>query len=435
MLSKEDNEILTQVGPGTLMGELLRRYWTPACLASEIPEPDSAPVRVRLLGEQLVAFRDSDGQIGLMEELCPHRGASLFFGRNEECGLRCPYHGWKFDTTGQCVDQPSELRSFASQIKLVSYPTHESGGIVWTYMGPPENITPFRDFGTEDLDQEFQAASKEHLDCNWIQSLDGDVDTAHISHLHQFNGIDDLPDDDTDRPGYNSNFMSMKFWRHDPKAVLEVEDEWFGFRYAGLRRTPNGHRHVRMSCWIMPYSSMIGFVPIRTNQYLLVPISDTESYRYALNTHPPMNVGDLGGPPYFAAPNYPFLSNPSKGIIERRYTLANDYQIDREAQKHTTFTGIVDFRSHDNMATESSGPIFDRTREHLGSGDIAVSRLHTRLLEAARALANGVEPPALVGNFRTIRAGEKILEEGEDWRVIGTDADPIVQESLLAGQD
>ena len=149
MLSREDNEILTRVGPGTLMGDLLRRYWIPACLSSEIDEPDGPPARVRLLGEDLVAFRDTRGEIGLIEEQCPHRGASLFYGRNEECGLRCTYHGWKFDVRGQCVDQRSELRPFAHRITITSYPVHESGGIVWAYLGPAGSMTPFRDFGTE----------------------------------------------------------------------------------------------------------------------------------------------------------------------------------------------------------------------------------------------------------------------------------------------
>ncbi len=168
MLSREDNEILTRVGPGTPMGDLLRRYWIPACLSSEILEPDGAPVRVRLLGEDLVAFRDTSGQVGLIEEQCPHRGASLFYGRNEQCGLRCTYHGWKFDVTGQCVDQRSELHPFAHRIKITSYPIRESGGIVWTYMGPVESMTPFRDFGTDSLPAELAGANKEVIYCNWV---------------------------------------------------------------------------------------------------------------------------------------------------------------------------------------------------------------------------------------------------------------------------
>src|SRR6202167_1832822 len=177
MLSLGDNEILTRTGPGTLMGALLRRYWVPACLSEEIAEPDSPPIRVKLLGESLVGFRDTNGEVGLLDELCPHRGTSLFYGRNEEAGLRCVYHGWKYDVSGQCVDMPSERRSFADQIKAVAYPTHESGGIVWTYMGPPETMTPFRDFGTETLPADKVYADKIFIDCNWVQSLDGDFDS------------------------------------------------------------------------------------------------------------------------------------------------------------------------------------------------------------------------------------------------------------------
>src|SRR6188472_3851194 len=156
MLNKEDNEALCRVGPGTLMGNLLRRYWTPALLSSEVPEPDSPPVRVRLLGEDMVAFRDTEGRVGLVTQACPHRGASLFFVRNEEAGLRCVYHGWKFDVAGACVDMPSEPAesNFKTKVRVNAYATHESGGIVWAYMGPRETMTPFRDFGSDALPKE-----------------------------------------------------------------------------------------------------------------------------------------------------------------------------------------------------------------------------------------------------------------------------------------
>ncbi|MFZ0165517.1 MAG: Rieske 2Fe-2S domain-containing protein, partial [Trebonia sp.] len=195
MLKAEDNEILTRVGPGTLMGELLRRYWTPACLSEEIPAPGSPPARVRLLGEKLVAFRDTTGRIGLMQENCPHRGASLYYGRNEDAALRCVYHGWAYDTEGRCVDMPSEPAPFCEKVRMRAYPVHESGGIVWAYLGPRETMTPFRDFGTDELEQENWSATKQVTDCNWVQAMEGNIDTAHISHLHQWDGIDDIPDD------------------------------------------------------------------------------------------------------------------------------------------------------------------------------------------------------------------------------------------------
>jgi phenylpropionate dioxygenase-like ring-hydroxylating dioxygenase large terminal subunit len=436
VLSAEDNEILTRVGPGTPMGNLLRRYWIPACLSAEIAEPDGPPARVRLLGEDLVAFRDTAGRIGLIEEQCPHRGVSLFYGRNEECGLRCTYHGWKFDVTGQCTDQRSELKPFAHRIKITSYPVHESGGIVWTYMGPAETMTPFRDFGTETLPGEEVSVVRETVYCNWVQSMDGDVDTAHISNLHQFDAIDDVPDDGSDKPGYPSGYMSMRFWRHDPRSLIEVDETWHGFRYAGIRTTPNGHRHARISAWTFPSCTIIAAIPFSTRLIFVVPVDDVTTYRYNFTTQPPQNPRGLGGPPFFTYEKYPFemmrtVGGGPTGDMPRNYTRANDYGIDRVAQKGISYSGIPDFRSQDNMATETAGPVYDRTREHLGSTDVAVIRMHRLLLRAAKGLReHDATPPALSGSgdFRSIRGAEKILEPGEDWRVLGTDDDPLVAE-------
>ena len=416
------------------MGNLLRRYWIPACLTSEVDEPDGPPARVRLLGEDLVAFRDTNGDVGLIGEQCPHRGASLFYGRNEECGLRCTYHGWKFDVTGQCTDQRSELHPFSQKIKTTSYPTRESGGIVWTYMGPAETMTPFRDFGTDSLPAGQVAVNKELVRCNWVQSMDGDLDTAHISNLHQFDAIDDVPDDGTDRPGYPSNYMSMKFWRHDPRSLIEVNDEWHGFRYAGIRTTPNGYRHVRVTAWIFPFGDIIAAIPFNTRHIMVVPADDYNCQRYNFATTPPANPRGLGGPAFYTYEKYPFEMLPPGGVVDRKYTPENDYQIDRVAQKGQSYSGIKDFRSQDMMATESAGPIYDRAREHLGSTDVAVIRMHRMLIRAAKALGNGEQPPALggSGDFRSIRGAEKILAEGEDWRALGTNDDPAVQEALLS---
>jgi phthalate 4,5-dioxygenase oxygenase subunit len=435
VLSSQDNEALCRVGAGTLMGELFRRYWLPVCLTAEIAEPDGPPLRTRVLGERLVAFRDSSGTVGLVQEECPHRGASLLFARNEEYGLRCAYHGWKFDTLGRCVDQPSERRSFAEQIRIVSYPTYESGGLVWAYMGPPETLTPFRDFGTEGLQPCDWRATKELIECNWVQSLDGDFDTAHISSLHQYFAIKDIPDDGTDRPGYPSNYMSMKFWLADPKPLVEVEDAWHGFRYAGIRRTPNGWLDARVSAFIYPSIAIIGFVPFATRYIFLVPIDDTMTCRYTFTTHAAAHAGaeDLGGPPFFTVPGYPYeTGEPQEQFTNRRYRLDNDYLIDRDAQKSVSWSGIRNFRAQDLMVTETAGPLYDRSREHLGSGDLAVVRLHQLLLEAARRLASGGEAPALAGSgdFRSVRGAEKVLEEGEDWRILGTNEDPTVKELM-----
>jgi phthalate 4,5-dioxygenase len=189
MLRKEQNDLVTQTGPGTPMGALFRCYWTPVLLASELPENDCPPVRVKVLSERLVAFRDSRGRYGLIDEFCPHRGASLWFGRNEECGLRCPYHGWKFDVTGQCVEVPSEPAEsgFAKRIKLKSYPLVERGGVLWAYLGPAERqpVLPEWEFALVPDAQRF--VSKRIQECNWLQAMEGGIDSSHVSFLHRGN--------------------------------------------------------------------------------------------------------------------------------------------------------------------------------------------------------------------------------------------------------
>ena len=332
MLRAEENEILTRVGPGTLMGELLRRYWTPACLTAEIPSPGSPPARVRLLGENLVAFRDTAGRVGLVQENCPHRGASLYFGRNEGASLRCVYHGWAFDTDGRCVDMPSEPAPFCEKVRMKSYPVHESGGIVWTYMGPRETMTPFRDFGTDGRDAGEFIASKQLTTCNWVQAMEGNLDTSHISHLHQFDGIDDIPDDGSDKPGYPSNAMSWKFWRHDRAPRLEVDDTWFGYRYAGIRTTPNGNTHVRVTAYALPYSTMVASIPFTANHGMFVPIDDENCWRYFVNPKQRPNPRGLGGANLFAAAPFSTpITGKTDGIIPRLYTADNDYQLSHEA--------------------------------------------------------------------------------------------------------
>jgi hypothetical protein len=268
--------------------------------------------------------------------------------------------------------------------------------------------------------------------------MDGDLDTAHISNLHQFDAIDDVPDDGTDRPGYPSNYMSMKFWRHDPRSLIEVNDEWHGFRYAGIRTTPNGHRHARVTAWIFPFSDIIAAIPFNTRHIMVIPADDYNCQRYNFVTKPPANPRGLGGPPFFTYEKYPFEMLPPSGIIERKYTPENDYLIDRVAQKGISYSGISDFRSQDMMATESAGPIYDRTREHLGSTDVAVIRMHRQLIRAAKALADAdgdataAGLPALggSGDFQSIRGAEKVLADGEDWRLLGTEADATVKEAL-----
>src|ERR671937_275405 len=186
MLKQEENELITRVGPGTPMGNLMREYWVPAMLSSELPAPDCDPVRVMLLGEQLIAFRDTSGKVGLIQNNCPHRGASLFFGRNEENGLRCVYHGWKFDAQGNCVDMPNEPAEsdFKTKVRARAYATQERGGIVWTYMGPKRAPPPLPDLEANMLPDGAWQVGAIQRECNWLQALEGDIDTSHLGFLH-----------------------------------------------------------------------------------------------------------------------------------------------------------------------------------------------------------------------------------------------------------
>src|ERR1700730_2287512 len=240
MLKREDNELVTRVGPGSPMGDTMRRYWMPALLASELPGPDSDPVRVQLLGEKLVAFRDSGGTVGLVAENCPHRGASLFFGRNEESGLRCVYHGWKFDADGTCVDMPNEPAEsdFRTKVKAVSYPTVERGGLVWTFMGPPDKQPPVPDLEWMRAPAGHSWVSKTFESCNYLQAMEGGPDTSHSSFLHR-----DLDPSGLANPRVRSTA---------PK--LEVLNTDYGYTYASIRHLPEEKRNfVRVYHYVMTF--------------------------------------------------------------------------------------------------------------------------------------------------------------------------------------
>jgi len=245
MLPPKENELITRVGAGTPMGETMRRYWIPACLSSEIAEPDSPPARVRLLGEDLVAFRDSDGRIGLIDEFCPHRRVSLFFGRNEECGLRCVYHGWKFDVEGNCLDQLNEPpeHQFKQHIHITAYPTVELGGLVWAYLGPADKMPPAPKFAWTQVSAERRHVSKVIEECNWLQALEGGIDTSHAPILHR------LLTDNSTRGGIKPSnpFVRGKA----PKLVVDVTD--YGYLYAGIRPLGDAEVHIRTYHFVMPF--------------------------------------------------------------------------------------------------------------------------------------------------------------------------------------
>jgi phthalate 4,5-dioxygenase oxygenase subunit len=412
VLKPQDNERITRVGPGTPMGELQRRYWIPALLSSELPENDGAPVRVRLLCEDLVAYRDSTGKVGLVDAYCPHRRAPMFFGRNEDCGLRCVYHGWKFDREGHCVDMPSEPPDslFKSKVTIKAYPTWEGGGIVWTYMGPPEQMPSPPDYELTRAPATHRYVSKTYEECNWLQALEGGLDTSHSSFAHN-NEIHD-----------KSHLRSK-----DTAPRLEVYRTAYGYTYAGIR-TVDAQSYVRAYHYVMPAQQMRGRVTSRKakqidahptiNGHIWVPIDDhnTWVFNWMYSYDPAIPITEE----YAIALETQYGRGPDDlipGTYALKRNLRNDYLIDREVQKTQTFTGIAGVNTQDMALQEGMGPIVDRSKEHLGTSDRAIIVMRQLLLEAMDDLAEGKPirgtDPA---TYSHVRAVDLVIPPAPDWR-------------------
>ena len=259
MLSREDNELLCRVGRGTPMGDLLRHYWMPCLPSSELPAPDGPPKKVRLLGEELIAFRDSRGEVGLLAANCPHRGASLFFGRNEECGLRCSYHGWKFDVTGRCVDMPNEPPAcdFKEKVRLTAYPCVERHGVIWAYLGPRQEPPPLPDFEWNRSAENIPFLWRNYRTCNWVQALEGDIDSSHINYLHSsLEGEDHSTVPGSQLPGFSHKQLPLL--HQDGAPHLEVVDTDFGVLYGARRRLDSQRDYWRVHPFLMPFHTMVG---------------------------------------------------------------------------------------------------------------------------------------------------------------------------------
>jgi phenylpropionate dioxygenase-like ring-hydroxylating dioxygenase large terminal subunit len=413
MLSREDNERLTRVGPGTPMGDTLRRYWLPALLARELPEPDCPPVRVKLLGHELVAFRDTRGRVGVLDERCPHRQASLFLGRNEDCGLRCVYHGWKFDVEGHCVDmmnEPDEA-GFAHKIRTGAYPTAEVGGLIWTYLGAPDRRPPLPNFAWTQAPPTHRHVSKVIQETNWVQGLEGGIDTSHAPILHR------VIDPSSSRPGFKTTDPFV----YGKAPVLELDVTDYGYRYAGLRPLEDGETHVRAYHFILPFHQIR---PARTAPgrgytgaagHIWVPIDDvtTMVYNWEHSTTVPLTDEDrlerrLGNGPH----------DVDQVTFRSRKNRENGYLLDRRVQKTETFTGIDGINAQDRAVQESMGPIVDRSREHLGPADRAVIQARRLLLQATRTVEAGGTPPGVEPTYYGLAPAEAVVPAGTDWRTL-----------------
>jgi phthalate 4,5-dioxygenase oxygenase subunit len=403
VLSVEENDLLCRVGPGTVMGDLFRQYWLPAMLSSELPEPDGAQVRVKLLGEELIAFRDSGGDVGLVANLCPHRGASLFYARNEEGGLRCVYHGWKYDKAGKCVDMPSEPSesNFKDRIHLTAYPCVERHGLVWTYMGPRETPPPLPEIEANMLEGR-DCRTAMTRDCNWMQALEGDIDTVHFSWLH----VGHLQPEDA-----ASDFLRYQTEDRHPKFGV-VDTEW-GTTYGAFISAGNDKSYLRMAHFLFPCYTMIPQGAVMENRMFRawVPMDDTHTIWFSMS-EPASTIGanqtapgkSLAGRSTNAAPpvrraGESVLPNSTDwyGRFNTNNPADRDYDLDRAAAKRLdSFTGLPSVTMEDHAVTESMGPVLDRTVEHLGTSDAMIIRTRNRLISAALAFREkGVVPPGV----------------------------------------
>jgi len=393
------------------MGELMRHYWVPALASSELPERDGAPVRVRLLGEELVAFRDSDGKVGLMAANCPHRGASLFFGRNEECGIRCVYHGWKFDTTGQCVDMPSEPAesNFKARIKATAYPCVERGKIVWTYMGQLQTPPPLPDIEANMLPEEQCFVSMTLRECNWLQALEGDIDTSHLQFLHM----------GSMKPGDAPEGTFGYYGLADRSPRYQVVDTDSGTMYGAYRPAGEDRYYWRIAQYMFPFYAMIP-TGVLGHQILCrawVPLDDTH-VMFIIMGNLAERRGNGNANAGIAGLGYQPNTTDSLGRFRLIQNKENDYMIDREQQRRDeSYTGIAGIPVQDQAITESMGGILNRTVEHLGSSDAMVVRTRIRLLNAVKALRDKGElpPGADDPSVYAVRSGGVFLPRNADW--------------------
>jgi len=375
MLSVEDNQTITQTGPGTPMGDVFRRFWIPALLSSELADRDGTPVRFRLLSERLVAFRDSEGRIGILEERCPHRHASLYWGRNEESGLRCVYHGWKFDVNGTCLDQPAEPEDsrFKDHLSAIAYDAHEAGGIIWAYMGPKDKKPPFPEFEFTLVPDGHFAAAKRFQQCNYLQNLEGELDTAHANFLHRSwkPGEEDVMPD--------SNARRKRYF---------ISETSFGMLCMARSDAPNNEYYWRMTPFHLPSYTLIPGPYDAANTFTAaIPADDTHMWGFTVTWHHerPLRDNELASAVRAKVDPKTWLPDAN---------MSNDYLRDLDKQKNGSWTGIDLVRIQDMAVQEDQdGPVCRRFEEHLGTTDRAIVGGRRLLLTLAERLTQDLEPP------------------------------------------
>ena len=429
MLSSVDNELLCRVGPGTPMGDLMREYWIPAFMTRELPDNDSDPLRIRLLNENLIAFRDTSGRVGLIANSCPHRGASMYFARNEDGGMRCVYHGWKFDVIGACVDMPSEPSesNFRDKIKAIAYPCQERNGVVWTYMGTRKgpNLPPLADLEPNMINEDQAQVWTAMRDCNYMQALEGDIDTSHLGYLH-LGAI--RPDEATPK---SFNYYTVA----DRAPRYHVVDTDIGTMYGAYRPAEEDTYYFRFAQFLFPFFTMIptNTLGVQVVVRAWVPIDDYHTMFWVMlapATRRPTTNGvrtNASGATFVgssAQPRYLPSTTDWLGRWRLQDNWDNDYGLDRTVQRAGkeggvagSYTGIDGIYLQDQAVTESMGTIYERDKEHLGTSDAMVIKTRRRLIRAARDLReNAITPPGVDDpTVYRVRSGGVILSRDVDW--------------------
>lgn len=407
MLTVEENQLMTRTGQGTPMGDLFRRFWLPALLAEELPAPDCTPVRATILGEKLVAFKDSRGRIGFLDQRCPHRLSNLFFGRNEQGGLRCIYHGWKLDVEGNCLDVPNapEGESYRHKVKaFAAYPALERGGIIWVYMGPRDLAPEFPEMEWTRAPSDHRYISKMFIGGNYLQTAEGDIDSSHVGFLHSRLSSETI--------GSNATIggAPRPQLTRDRAPVWTITDTDYGVMLAARRDAGEDEHYWRVNQWLMPAYTMIASQVGQSLQCnIRVPMDDEHTLYFRLRWHPDRPLTDAEVNEYkHGGVLFPELL---PGTFLTKENVSNDYLIDRAAQRTVSFAGIKSIPAQDFAVQEDmGGPIMDRSLEHLVSADQAIIRVRRRLLDAARQLQEGSEPPeAHNGEAYRVRSLDIIL--------------------------
>ncbi|MEN9707999.1 MAG: hypothetical protein RIQ68_407 [Pseudomonadota bacterium] len=428
MLTKEENDLLCRVEGDAPMGQIMRRHWLPACLIEEVPEPDCDPLKLRLLGEDLVVFRDTEGRVGILDEMCPHRRASLVFGRNEECGLRCLYHGWKIDVEGNVVEMASEPpgTGLVEKVKHKAYPVREGAGFIWVYMGPAESMPAFEPPVFQPTPETRVSIAKIHIDCNWAQILEGAIDSAHSSSLHS---SDMVPARVPGAAATDTNWLRPST---DKAPRMQVQRTSFGFRYAAIRKpiaNPQTHDYIRTTLFIAPYSVLIPPNNLYNVAILHVPTDDTHTAFHFIAW------GDAATTP--ATEEWRKFLHAQVGIDVDKHFIkvrnrANNYLQDRKAMKLGNFTGIPGIPNQDIVMWETMGPIADRTYDRLGASDLAIVEFRKQMVEAAKAFAAGAPAIGTVEPripHNKLMSFEGVVPKTTDWRVMGVTPEEMAHES------